>query len=80
MRVWFDIVSSAAQGGRDHVQAGSVMMSGFHAWLKERLPQGEEQPDALASSMLTLVEGMAVMDMVGQTDMADLAMETLFPK
>lgn len=80
MKTWFDIVSAAAQGGQDHLQAGNAMMSGFHGWLKHRLPEGEEEPDALAAAMLTLVEGIAVMDKVGQREMADIAMRTLFPK
>ena len=79
MRVWLDIVSSASQGNDMHRQTGSAMIEGFYDWLKSRLPAGTPDPEIAARSMLTLTEGIMVLDAVDQSEAANLAIDYLFP-
>lgn len=72
-RVWLDILSAAAGGGAAHRQAGQEIMAGFAAWLEGRLPEGTEYPAEVAAALLTLLEGVIVMDSVGQSALADQA-------
>ena len=72
-RVWLDIVSAAAQGQAAHVEAGGKIIDAFRDWLAARHPDGA----ARASALLTLIEGIIVMDAVGRGDVADAAMAAL---
>ncbi|MDX5384043.1 MAG: TetR/AcrR family transcriptional regulator [Rhodobacterales bacterium] len=72
-RVWLDILSAAAGGDAAHRQAGQDIMAGFALWLEGRLPEGTAQPAAVAEALLTLLEGVIVMDSIGQQGMADAA-------
>jgi AcrR family transcriptional regulator len=72
-RVWLDILSAAAGGAVAHRQAGQEIMAGFAAWLEARLPEGTEDAADVAAALLTLIEGVIVMDSVGQSALADRA-------
>ena len=72
-RVWLDILSAAAGGSAAHREAGQEIMAGFAGWLEGRLPEGTDEPAAVAATLLTLIEGVIVMDSVGQSALADRA-------
>ena len=68
-RVWFDIVSAAAQGHAAHRAAGQDILALYCSWIAARHPAGP----AAAPSLLAFVEGILVLDALGQQDMADAA-------
>lgn len=78
-RIWLDILSAAAGGEVAHRQAGQDIMAGFALWLEGRLPEGTAQSAAVAQALLTLLEGVVVMDSVGQRGMADAAVALIGP-
>jgi AcrR family transcriptional regulator len=77
MQVWFDIISSAARGQPLHHETGKQIIDGFLVWLADRLPENEPRPEKTAKAILTLIEGILVMDAFGHRDISDLAIETL---
>lgn len=76
-RIWLDILSAAAGGEAAHRQAGQDIMAGFALWLEGRLPEDTHDSAATAAALLTLLEGVIVMDSVGQQDMADAAIAVI---
>jgi AcrR family transcriptional regulator len=79
MRLWLDIVSAAGQGSKMHAQVGHAMIGGYLDWLARRLPSDTENITATAELMLTLIEGVIIMDAVGHSAIADRAIDSLFP-
>lgn len=73
VRVWLDIVSAAAQGQAAHRQAGRAIIDVYLDWIALRHPSGK----AGAPFVLTLIEGMLVMDAVGQPAVADAMLARL---
>jgi AcrR family transcriptional regulator len=69
VRLWFDIVSAAAQGQAAHRAAGQEILDLYCGWIADRHPGGP----AAAPRLLALVEGILVMDALGQQDLADAA-------
>ena len=80
MRVWLEIIASAAHGDEASAQTGHAMIGGFLDWIKGRLPDDCADPDTTAAAMLTLVEGILVMDTAGHAATADRAIDALFPE
>lgn len=76
MRLWFDILSVAAQEeGPEmgpHRYAGHVMSDLFEGWLRKRLPAPEQAP-----AVLTLFEGILVMDALGLPQRGDAGLDLL---
>ena len=69
-RLWFDILSAAAQGNPAHLAAGRAIMEVFVDWVARRHPDGAQgAPRALA-----LIEGCLVLDAVGHGATADAAL------
>ncbi|WP_296421152.1 TetR/AcrR family transcriptional regulator [Pseudooctadecabacter sp.] len=77
LRVWFDIVAASAHGQSPHIRTGQQIIAGFVDWIAARLPKDDPTPHKTAKSLLTVIEGMAVMDALGQSDLADAALATL---
>ena len=73
VRVWFDIVSTAAQGGAAHREAGGAVIDRFLDWIAARHPDGA----AGAPFALTLIEGVLVMDALGREGVTDAALDRL---
>ena len=69
-RLWFDIVSAAAQGQAAHRAAGREIIDLYCDWIAARHPDGPEA----APRLLALVEGILVLDALGQSGLADAAM------
>lgn len=72
-RVWLDIISASGQGQAAHQAAGKAIIDAFLAWVAARHPEGA----ARAPFLLTLIEGILVMDAVGQPKTADAAIAAL---
>lgn len=75
IRIWFDILSAARNGHMAHGETGKQVIDLFKDWLLTRVPETEEQPEQLAAALLTLVEGVLVMDSVYREDYAQTAIE-----
>jgi len=69
VRLWFDIVSAAAQGQAAHRAAGQEILDLYCGWIAARHPGGP----AAAPRLLAVVEGILVMDALGRTGLADAA-------
>ena len=78
MRVWLDIVSTASNGSQSHKAIGQKMIEGYLEWLGSRLPVGSADPDATLAVVFTIIEGVLVMDAVGQGKLADKAVKHAF--
>ena len=78
MRVWLDIVSAAGHGSPNHKAIGKKMTEGYLEWLRTRLPAGSINPDASIAVLFTIIEGVLVMDAVGQSKLADRAVKYAF--
>ena len=79
MRVWHDIVAASAQGSVIHKTAAGQIIDGFVDWIKKRLPEGEAEPERTARAMLTMIDGVLLMDAVGHAEMSDAVIEEFFP-
>lgn len=79
LRVWFDIIAASAHGQSPHTQTGQHILSGFVGWIASRLPKDDPDPQRTAKALLTVIEGMAVMDALGHSELADTALATLLP-
>lgn len=79
IRIWLDIVASASFDNTAYRDTGHNVILFFIAWIEQRLPIGTANPRATATLMLTLIEGTHAMDAVGQSSVADTAIEAAFP-
>jgi len=73
VRVWFDIISAAAQWQAAHRAAGHEILGLYCDWIAARHPGG---PDAVPR-LLALVEGVLLMDAPGQSALADAAISAV---
>lgn len=72
-RVWLDIVSGAAQGQSAHAASGQRIIDIYIDWIAPRHPGGRDA----APSALAVIEGIVVLDAVGQGKVADVALARL---
>lgn len=79
VRVWQEVTTEAAKGHAAHIETGKVVVQGFVDWLERRMPLDDPDPNAAAQAMLTVIEGIHVMDGVGRGDVAETAVNALFP-
>ena len=78
MKLWLEILAEAGQGNSTHHRTGKIMVNSYLEWLKKHIPADTENPDRTVALLLTLIEGIIVLDTVGKADVADLAIEELF--
>ncbi|QUJ75571.1 TetR/AcrR family transcriptional regulator [Sulfitobacter albidus] len=79
-RVWLDVLSAAGQGSAAHRSAAQTILQGFIDWLARRLPAQDAAPQETAAALMTLVEGVVVMDAAGHSAAADRAVALLGPR
>ncbi len=79
MRVWFDILSAASRKDAAHLETTRQVLQGYIAWIVTRLPADLPNAEARAAEMLTLIEGVLVLDMAGFSDAADAAIARFYP-
>jgi len=77
MRIWFDIISIATLDGTPHRDAAHQIILGFANWLETRVPENEDNPRLAAQSLLTLIEGIGLMDGIGHREISDDAITWL---
>lgn len=78
LRLWLDILAQAGQGHADHKETGKKMIDSYLSWLKNHVPLDTPDPDKTVSLMLTLIDGIIVLDTLEKGDVADLAVKSLF--
>lgn len=80
IRLWREVVATAGLGDEAHRRTAADIIAGFVAWLEVRMPTDEPNPGQAARAMLTVIEGIHVMDAAELTDFADEAIERLYPR
>lgn len=78
MRVWLDIVSAASHGSEAHRAIGRKMIDSYLVWLEKRLPADDPDPADSLAVLFTIIEGVLIMDAVGQSALADRAVRSAF--
>jgi len=78
MSLWFEVLSIAGKGQDRYRDIGRQIISGFLDWVESRLPDSESDPANSRALLLTLIEGITVMDFLDHGETADRAIETLF--
>ncbi len=79
IRLWREVVATAALGEQAHREMAAGIIEGYVAWLADRMPADEPDPRGAAMAMLTVIEGIHVMDAAGLPQIADVAIEALYP-
>jgi AcrR family transcriptional regulator len=79
IRIWQEVVASAAMGQQNHIDTGQEIVNGFVHWLECRMPVDVDDPNGAAKAMLTLVEGFHVMDAVAMPAVAESAIDAFYP-
>lgn len=80
IRLWHEVVATASLGEVAHGETARRIIGGYVAWLAARMPDTEPDPEAAARAMLTVIEGIHVMDAAGLGDVADDAIGRLYPR
>ena len=60
MSIWIEAIAAASRGTEPYKTAATDIASGFLDWIETRLPPTHDAP-AKAAMLLTLIEGLAVM-------------------
>ncbi len=76
--LWWDIVSGAARGNASYRESAGRVMAKMLAFVESHAPVGDADPAATARFMLTLIEGAQMLDAIGCSDIADLALARAF--
>lgn len=71
MRLWIEVVAAAARNEVPFVSIAGQIASGFRLWVDARLdvPPGADR-DAVASAVVAIVDGLALIDICDGNDMA----------
>ena len=78
IRIWQEVMTEAAKGTKMYFAIGAQIVDGFVDWLERRMPVNDPAPKEAAMTMLTLIEGIHVMDAVGRANVADTAVGLIF--
>ncbi|WP_299193282.1 TetR/AcrR family transcriptional regulator [uncultured Erythrobacter sp.] len=70
MSLWWEIVAGAARGMPGYKQAAEEMMTRQLEWLKQRMPEGDPDPEGGARYLMTLIEGALMLGTVGHESTA----------
>lgn len=74
IRLWLEIVTSAARGQAPFPELSAQILQGFLSWLEQRLDVVDDQRRAeTAAYILATVDGIALYDLVGRPDLAKAA-------
>ncbi|MCC6925289.1 TetR/AcrR family transcriptional regulator [Novosphingobium sp.] len=71
MRLWVEMVAAAAKNEEPYKAIVAQIMAGFRSWVDARLdlPEGTDRA-AVASALIALIDGLALVDICSETDMA----------
>lgn len=76
MHLWFDLTGRSARGREPHRAVAGRIADGFLAWVAARLLVDDEADRASqAALLLATVDGLALLDAVGRSKDADLALD-----
>lgn len=71
MRLWVEMVAAAAKGEEPYAAIVAQIMAGFRQWVDTRLDLGEgADREAMASTLIALIDGLALVDICSDDDMA----------
>lgn len=73
MRVWLEIAGKAGRNEEPFKSIGAAIARGFLAWIEARLPSDQTSD---ARRVLLLMEGVAMMDALGVSELANAPLET----
>lgn len=77
MRLWWEIVASAATGDEVFRKSAASIMRLLLDWLERHMPEGDPDPRGGARILLTFIEGSQMLDAVGRGDIAEVALASL---
>ncbi len=78
MRLWLDIAARAARGEDPYPAVGARIVQGFLGWIEARSTIADAGRRRVHSAaVLTAIEGMLVLDAVGQREVAEAMLEAL---
>lgn len=78
MQLWLEVASRAARNEPPYRAVGEAIGRGFLAWATAHLQVNRgEDAQARATLLLAILDGLALMDSVGLTPLADAAAETV---
>lgn len=80
IRLWWQAVAGGASGEADWIDSSGRIMGTMLDWLETHLPAGLPDPKGTAHHMLAVIEGASMLDAVGRSDIADLAIAHAFPE
>lgn len=80
IRVWREVTTLAAMEQQAFIETGMVVIQRFIDWLACRMPVDDENVIGSAEAMLTVIEGVHVMDALGRSDVVEHAIERLYPR
>lgn len=80
IRLWREVIATAGLGQDAHRKTAADIIEGYIAWLEQRMPADEPLPREAAMAMLTVIEGLHVMDSAGLPAVADGSIEILYPR
>ncbi len=78
MRLWIEVVAGAARGEVPFPQLASQIAAGFIAYVELRIdPAGLADPRATATTIVALIDGLAVIAVCADEDLVNRAAATL---
>jgi AcrR family transcriptional regulator len=80
IRLWWQSVAGGASGESQWIASSGRIMGSLLAWLEDHLPEDITDPRGTAAYMLAVIEGASMLDAVGRSDIADLAIAKAFPE
>ncbi len=72
--LWWDVVAGSARGNGLYRDSAQRIMQRLLDWVEAHLPDDEPDPTRTAREILTLIEGMQMLDTIGCEDIANAAL------
>ena len=76
MSLWIETIAAASRGTEPYKSAAIQIGGGFLTWIEARLPKSKDAP-AKAATVLTMIEGLAVMEACADEPTQQYARETI---
>lgn len=71
LRTWGEMLVEAEGGNALYRENTQAIIGTLERWIRDHLPADDPDPEAASAQILTLVEGVGVLDMSGRSDIAD---------
>lgn len=76
--LWWEIVAQSARGEGKYRSSAKRVMDKLLKWIESHLPENDPDPVGAARQILTLIEGAQMLDAIGQSRIADVALARAF--